>query len=177
MLNNDFGQDGSSQITRRSFFKILSGVFAGFIALSLSFPMIETLVGSISKKRSRSYSKVTSLNSIPENEPVEPSFVMTEEDAFIESTKAQQIWVIKKSGTNVKVFSPICPHLGCRYQWNSNRKLFICPCHHSVFNIDGSVLSGPAPRPLDTLPKKIENDYLYVMWERFKPGIAKKEVI
>ncbi len=177
MLTDNFKQNDTPQITRRNFFKILSGVFAGFIAFSLSVPMIETLVGTISNKKSRSYSKVTSLNSIPENEPVEPSFVLTEEDAFIKSTKAQEVWVIKKSNSNVTIFSPICPHLGCRYQWNSDRKLFICPCHHSVFNIDGNVVSGPSPRPLDRLPKKIENNYLYVIWERFKPGIEKKEVI
>jgi Rieske Fe-S protein len=46
-----------------------------------------------------------------------------------------------------------------------------------VFNIDGKVISGPAPRPLDTLPKEVKNNFLYVLWERFKPGIAKKEII
>jgi menaquinol-cytochrome c reductase iron-sulfur subunit len=169
MLTDNFKQNDRLQITRRSFFKIISGVFAGFIAFSLSFPMIETLIGTISKKKSESYSKVTSLDS--------PSFVLTEEDAFIKSIKAQEVWVIKKSDSNVTVFSPICPHLGCRYQWDSDRKLFICPCHHSVFNIDGDVVSGPSPRPLDSLPQRIENNYLYVIWERFKPGIEKKEVI
>jgi len=177
MLKNDIESNNSSQITRRSFFKIISIAFSGFIALSMSVPMIETLVGNISKKKSKSFSKVTSLDSIPENEPVEPSIVLTEEDAFIKNTKVQEVWVTKTSDSNIKVFSPICPHLGCRYQWNSDRKLFICPCHHSVFNIDGSVVSGPSPRPLDTLPKKVENNYLYVRWERFKPGIEKKEVV
>jgi menaquinol-cytochrome c reductase iron-sulfur subunit len=177
MLTDNFKQDNKPEITRRSFFKILSGVFAGFIAVSLSFPMIETLIGTISSKKRGSYSKVTSLNSIPRDEPVETSFVMTEEDAFIKNIKAQEVWVIKKSDSNVTVFSPICPHLGCRYQWNNNRKLFICPCHHSVFNVDGDVVSGPSPRPLDSLPQKIENNYLYVIWERFKPGIEKKELI
>lgn len=177
MLKDDFNVNNTSQMSRRKFFKILSGVFAGLITFSLSFPLIETLAGTIIKKKSKSYSKVTSLNSIPENEPVEPSFVMTEEDAFIENTKAQEVWVVKKSDSNITVFSPICPHLGCRYQWNSNSELFICPCHHSVFDINGKVVSGPAPRPLDTLPKMIKDDNLYVLWERFKPGIARKELI
>jgi len=177
MLKDDFDQDGSLKITRRSFFKILSGVFAGFITLSLSFPLIETLVGTISNKKNRSYSKVTSLNSIPENEPFEPSFAMIVEDAFIKNTKTEEVWVIKRSDSDVTVFSPICPHLGCRYQWNNDRKLFICPCHNSVFNIDGTVVSGPSPRPLDILPKKVEKNYLYVLWERFKPGIETKEAI
>ena len=177
MPEDDIDMNNIPQMTRRKFFKILSGVFAGFIAFSLSFPMVESLIGTTIKKKSRSYFKVTSLDSIPDNEPVEPSFVMTEEDAFIKETKAREVWVIKKSDSNITVFSPICPHLGCRYQWNSNSKLFVCPCHHSVFDIDGKVLSGPSPRPLDTLPQKIKDNNLYVLWERFKPGIEKKELI
>jgi Rieske Fe-S protein len=177
MLNDDLLQNSSSRITRRTFFKTLSIVFSGFIAVSMSIPMIETLAGNIIKKKSRSYSKVTAIDSIPQNEPVEPSLILIEEDAFIRNTKVHEVWVIKKSDDTINVFSPICPHLGCRYNWDSSRKLFICPCHHSVFNIDGNVVSGPSPRPLDTLPKKVRNKDLYVMWERFKPGIAQKEVI
>ena len=170
-------EENAGQLSRRNFLKVISGVFAGFITLSLSFPMIKTVAGTIYKKKKRTYSKVTSLNSIPQNQPVEPSIIMTEEDAFIRNTQVHQVWVVRKSETDVKVFSPICPHLGCRYNWDDSRNLFVCPCHHSVFTKDGDVVSGPAPRPLDTLPQKIENDDLYVMWERFKPGIPGKEVI
>jgi menaquinol-cytochrome c reductase iron-sulfur subunit len=177
MANDNFDGIENAQITRRNFLKTLSGVVTAFIAATLGFPMVETLVGTISKKKNKLYSKVASLDSIPENKPVDVSFVMTEEDAFIKNTRAHEVWTVKKSDSKVIVFSPICPHLGCRYQWHSDRSLFICPCHHSVFNIDGKVVSGPAPRPLDTLPKKIENNNLYVLWERFKPGVAKKEII
>ena len=34
--------------------------------------------------------------------------------------------------------------------------------------------AGPAPRPLDTLPEKVENGELWVEWERFKLGIHEK---
>jgi Rieske Fe-S protein len=36
------------------------------------------------------------------------------------------------------------------------------------------VISGPAPRPLDTLSHKIENGKLYVEWERFRVGVSGK---
>ena len=167
----------NSKITRRNFFKILTGIFAGFIAFTLGIPMIDSLVGSISRKKSDLYSKIAPINSIPENKPDDLPFLMVEEDAFIRTTQPETVWAVKRSDIDITVYSPICPHLGCRYQWHPDRKLFICPCHHSIFNIDGKVVSGPAPRPLDTLPKKIKNNFLYVHWERFKPGIAKKEII
>ena len=37
-----------------------------------------------------------------------------------------------------------CPHQGCMLNYNDNRKEFICPCHHSKFNLDGNCISGPA---------------------------------
>ena len=170
-------EKSSGQISRRKFFKALTGIFSAFIAITLGIPMIESLVGSISKKKNKIYSKIASINSIKKGEPVNLPFVMTQEDAFIKKTQPENVWAVKTKDSQTKVYSPICPHLGCRYQWNSDKQLFICPCHHSVFNVEGNVVSGPAPRPLDTLPHKVKNNQLYVLWERFKPGIAKKELI
>jgi len=177
MISDETEETRNSKITRRNFFKTLTGIFSGFIALTLGFPMIETLIGKVTKSGKRSFSKVAALSSIPDGQPVNLSFVMTEEDAFIKNNVEHKVWTVKKSDSDITVFSPICPHLGCRYQWHADRNLFICPCHHSVFNMEGKVVSGPAPRPLDTLPKKIENDDLFVLWERFQPGISKKEII
>lgn len=167
----------SSQITRRGFFKVISGIISGFIVLTMGFPMAESLIGKVAKSITRPFSKVAPVNTIPDGQPVSLSFVMTDEDAFIKNNVEHKVWTVKKSDSDITVFSPICPHLGCRYQWHPDRNLFICPCHHSVFNKDGKVVSGPAPRPLDTLPNKIENNDLFVLWERFKPGISKKEKV
>jgi menaquinol-cytochrome c reductase iron-sulfur subunit len=170
-------QSSNKTVSRRNFFKIVSGVFTGFIAVTLGIPMLESLVGTISKKKNQVFSKIAPINSIPTEKPVNLPFVMTVEDAFIKNIQPENVWAVKNSNSETTVFSPICPHLGCRYQWHENQKLFICPCHHSVFNMDGKVVSGPAPRPLDTLPIKVKNNYLYALWERFKPGIPQKEII
>jgi len=55
-----------------------------------------------------------------------------------------------------------CTHLGCTVPWNSDRKLFLCPCHASAFDITGRVLSPPAPRALDLHPVRIESDTVKV---------------
>lgn len=88
--------------------------------------------------------------------------------------RVHSVWAVKRPDGDIAVFSPVCTHLGCYYTWNSERGRFECPCHASVFSIDGTVISGPAPRPLDVLPHKVENGVLYVQWKEFKSGAAGK---
>jgi Rieske Fe-S protein len=42
-----------------------------------------------------------------------------------------------------------CSHLGCSVRWVLAAERFICPCHGSVFDLEGVRVAGPAPRPLD----------------------------
>lgn len=49
----------------------------------------------------------------------------------------------------IAAMSLICTHLGCIVAESSNG--FLCPCHGSVFDAEGKVAGGPAPRPLPWL--------------------------
>jgi glycine/D-amino acid oxidase-like deaminating enzyme/nitrite reductase/ring-hydroxylating ferredoxin subunit len=42
-----------------------------------------------------------------------------------------------------------CTHLGCVVHWNSAERSWDCPCHGSRFDVDGSVLHGPAVAALE----------------------------
>ena len=67
---------------------------------------------------------------------------------------------IIKNNDGIKVFSISCTHLGCVLNVENDK--FICPCHGSVFDLEGSVLKGPALKPLKHLEYKIENENIIV---------------
>jgi Rieske Fe-S protein len=46
-----------------------------------------------------------------------------------------------------------CTHLSCLVHFNEAETAWECPCHGSRFAVDGSVLQGPANRPLE--PKEL----------------------
>jgi Rieske Fe-S protein len=70
-----------------------------------------------------------------------------------------------RAAGGVLAFSAICTHQACDVKtWVSKEKVAVCFCHSSKFRLieRGAVASGPATRPLPTLPLKLEGGQLVV---------------
>ncbi len=59
-----------------------------------------------------------------------------------------KLW-LSNTDKGVMALYKVCTHLGCLYNWNSQEGKFICPCHGSQFQANGTYIQGPAPRSLD----------------------------
>ncbi|GGV10571.1 FAD-dependent oxidoreductase [Streptomyces spectabilis] len=57
--------------------------------------------------------------------------------------------VHRDASGQVSALSARCTHLGCLVHFNDAEQAWECPCHGSRFATDGSVLHGPATRPLE----------------------------
>ena len=169
--NSDGGME------RRGFLVRAVGILSLPMATLLGWPLVVSLVGTIYTKSKTGFSKALGFDRAPLGQPVELTFPYVKTDAYLRTDEIEDAWLIKHSPAKATVFSPICPHMGCRYEWHARLQKFICPCHGSVFSITGKVLAGPAPRGLDTLPCKIEDATLYIKWERFEPGVPEKIVV
>ncbi len=159
---------------RRWFLKTITLTIGTIAGLVLGIPFIGALIGRSNLIRKVAMARVTNLGKLPLGQPERVNFLWQKEDAYVHETTVRSIWTIEHSASDVTVFSPICPHAGCYYNWDRQSNQFHCPCHGSVFSITGKVLGGPAPRPLDTLPHDIKGGELYVTWEEFKSGVPEK---
>lgn len=173
-MQTDYPDEKTQETTaRRGFLKWMVGALTGVMGLVLGLPYLRTVVNSAPLKK-LSYTEVGDVGALSVGQPQDMNFQMRSVDAFLRQEVTRSVWVIKHSADQFTVFSPICTHLGCHFKWNAQSRHFECPCHGSVFTIDGKVVGGPAPRPLDALPHKIENGKLYVEWERFEVGVSEK---
>jgi len=67
-----------------------------------------------------------------------------------------KLW-ISNTENGVLALYKVCTHLGCLYNWNTQEVKFICPCHGSQFQKDGTYITGPAPRNLDRFVVRVES--------------------
>ena len=72
------------------------------------------------------------------------------------------VWLVKdENKPEIAVFDDKCPHLGCKYNWIPQKKVFECPCHNSVFDINGQVKKGPANRAITKLRLSMDEKNIY----------------
>ena len=63
--------------------------------------------------------------------------------------ESKGVWIVS-DGTTLVVLSATCTHRGCTTRWVPDKNEFKCPCHGSIFGLDG--INAPdmkAKRPLE----------------------------
>lgn len=133
--------------SRRSFLNKL-WIGLGILAL-FEFAALVIVYLWPSKIRGRSIE----LGTLIEAGPVE-NFALNSVTAFIRGS----FYLCRLEDGGFLAVSSKCTHLGCTVPWLDKEKKFACPCHGSVFDIRGKVISPPAPRPLNIYHLFIENN-------------------
>jgi len=116
-------------------------------------------------QRQSDFVPAADLSQLTIGKPEEVVFHRTRVDGWRVLNEKSTAWVVRQDEQNVVAFTPQCTHLACAYHWEEKEREFFCPCHNSVFAIDGKVVSGPAPRPLDRYVTKIDQGKVLISSE------------
>jgi Rieske Fe-S protein len=194
------------EITRRTFMANATLTIGGIIGLGLTIPIVGSLLPktgagggtwrALDAAGWKAFQTAT-------DKAVKIDFTLKSKDAYLpEDQSPESVWGIKVDFAKFKkarpdiydngkkadvpypavnmgfvLLSPICPHLGCRFNYDSSVGKFLCPCHGSVFGGDGEHLSGPATRGLDPLPLREQSGQAEVTWIRYAPTIPDRIVV
>jgi len=195
------------EISRRKFMANATITIGGLIGLGLAIPIVGSLIPDVGaggatwtpldeagwKELQTATDKAVHIN-----------FNLSTKDAYLPTENApESVWGIKvKDPSKFKadrsdlylpdgkdslpyqivtmgfvIFSPICPHLGCRYNYDSDANKFACPCHGSQFDNLGKHIAGPAARGLDPLPLREQSGKAQIEWIRYQPTVPDRIVV
>lgn len=124
----------------------LGGVAAGYL-----------LGGARRGERARRISLIPVSDLLP-GQPIHVDYRELVLDAWRTVWHSGSVWLVRGDGdgdVDITVFDPRCTHMGCPYQWDAGGGVFKCACHGGVFDVDGRVIAGPPPRPLDRLECRV----------------------
>jgi menaquinol-cytochrome c reductase iron-sulfur subunit len=164
---------------RRSFLGVLLGLGSFFVGTLLSVPLIRfalfPLLRRTTEVKNSPVGAITEFSSL--SEPAMRTIQIEQVDGWRKAVSEKAVYVTKDSQGQLQVLTSICPHLGCTVPWNKEKHQFICPCHGATFSPDGTRISGPSLRGMDTLETSVENGQLQVRFQYFRQLVSDKEVI
>ena len=165
----------NSSAGRRSFLGVLigliwagiTGTIVGVAARFVTLPMPAAAAPA-------GWTDVGPLRDIPEGKPTKRTIIVPQNSGWARFNSQRLVWVIRR-GSNVTVFTAVCPHLGGTVAADANG--FGCLCHGSSWNVSGGRLGGPTTRGLDLLESRVDGDLLKVRYQDFKQGTSEKQAV
>jgi menaquinol-cytochrome c reductase iron-sulfur subunit len=152
----------ADRTTRRNLF--IAAIFGlwSLIAGALLGPAFAYLFLPPRARKNDEWFEIGDISTLRPGVPVEMMYRRNRRDGWKVISEKSTSWVVKLPAGEVVAFGPQCTHLGCAYHWDADKSEFLCPCHSSLFSIDGSVVTGPAPRPLDRFETRIDSNKLLI---------------
>jgi menaquinol-cytochrome c reductase iron-sulfur subunit len=174
-IEHDHEEGAAPAPERRSFLGLISGLIVAGISAVLGVTIGRYSISTaFSTSKGQEWTDLGSLDEFAEGKLIKKNVIVSQDAGWGKFQTQRSVWVVKK-GENVKIFSGVCPHLGCSV--NTRADKFVCACHGSEWDVQGATLAGPTPRGLDTLEFQVEENKLKVRYQDFKQGITTKEVL
>lgn len=151
-----------NQMSRRDFMKAAIAAISGVIGAAIGLPAVTYIMGPALKKEEADWIRLGTIAKVELGNPTLFKTTIESQTGWITAQEEVAAYVLTEDGQNFIAMSNICTHLACRVRWIQDEGKFFCPCHVGIYAKDGSVISGPPPRPLDRFATKIEDGELYI---------------
>lgn len=153
--------DKDQQVTRRQFLTYTLMGVGGFLAATVTTPMVGFAIDPI--LRVGQDENMVAVGDISEfgKEYKRVDFKLTIKDGWTEYDRVYSAWVRILDNGEVQALSPICKHLGCTVQWSPEQypNQFFCPCHDGLYDENGINVPGTPPTaPLDVYHYEVRED-------------------
>lgn len=159
----------NDSVSRRGFFKVITGIVGSIMGLFIGLPAIGYILSPAARSKPLdAWIPVGTLDTYPIGEPKPFSFTRSIVNGWEKTVNSYGVFILRQDENQVQVFSNICTHLGCRVSWHPDQQHYISPCHDGHFDIIGNVVSGPPPRPLDEFKVKVEDGNLFIQFPPYK---------
>jgi menaquinol-cytochrome c reductase iron-sulfur subunit len=146
-------------MNREVFMGLFLAMVGGIGSIIVGLPILGVVLGPLFTAPKDVWRDVGAVSDFKTGETVHVNFKYNQGEVqqWSGSTQETSAWLRRNGGTSFTAFAVYCTHLGCPVNWLAAPEIFLCPCHGSVFNGNGTVAGGPAPRPLFTYPVRVQS--------------------
>ncbi len=150
-------------MSRREFVTIVTAAAGTVMGAVIGIPAIGYLIApALQKVSAEAWLPVGPLTNFTVGVPTLFNFNRSTINGWVQTVNSYGVFIVKHEDGSVSALSNKCTHLSCRVNWKPEENAYICPCHDAYFDINGGIIKGPQPRPLDKYETKIENDTLSI---------------
>jgi Rieske Fe-S protein len=169
---------------RRTALRLTACALGGGVAAAAGIPVLRVLADAAGRTTVTSPKAPIDLGSVERlpigGEPVSVPVIAPEiRDGWnaAQNVVLGSAWLVRTGEAQCSALSSVCPHLACAVGWDAGKKHYVCPCHDSLFGVDGARVSGPSERGLDPLPVTIKDGRIYLTWTRYRIGGSTREPV
>jgi Rieske Fe-S protein len=130
-------QSGAETLLRRRFLNWMLGTGAGALCVAVLYPIVRFLVPPMVEESTSS--KVTL--------PLAPRDIAPNSGQIFRFGSRPGI-ILRTPQGELKAFDGQCTHLDCIVQYRDDLHHIWCACHNGHYDLNGTNIQGPPPRPL-----------------------------
>jgi cytochrome b6-f complex iron-sulfur subunit len=151
VLHNPSEREITRIFTRRDLLNLSLGTTGLLAGAAIFGPIAMYLAAPASERTARGDLLVAGADAIPVN------------GARTKIIEGREFLIVRRDATNFHALARACTHSEvCLVDWDPKRRQLVCPCHRGIFDLNGNVVAGPPPRPLERRDVVVRDGAVYV---------------